>query len=129
MLLVFALVGPFSSSSSYNTATHSPIKQVQFRCVGTSIAHPFFVSIYLSIYLPFFEARSFVVCLLVSKGNKASKLIFQRKFALLIDFFFLLPPKFWVLRGFFFPKTLEKFFVVSLCFFALLVWGMLMSYK
>jgi hypothetical protein len=73
MLLVFAVVRPFSSSSSYNAATHSPIKQVQFRCVGTSIAHPFFVSIiYLSIFLSLKQEHLLFVCLFQRETKQAN---------------------------------------------------------
>jgi hypothetical protein len=61
--------------------------------------------------------------LLVSKRNKASKLFFQRKFALLIDFFFLLPPKFWVLGGFFFPLRLLREILLCFCVFLLFWFG------
>jgi hypothetical protein len=47
--------------------------------VGIPAAHPFFVSIYLSFFLSFFEARAFVGCLFVSKRNKTNKLFFKEE--------------------------------------------------
>jgi hypothetical protein len=77
MLLVFAVVGPFSSSSSYNTATHYPIKQVQFRCVGTSIAHPFFVSNFLSFFLSLKQEHLLFVCFCFKEKQNKQTFFFK----------------------------------------------------
>jgi hypothetical protein len=106
MLLVFAVVGPFSSSSSYNAATHSPHKASAVS-VCEHINSTSILCIYLSIFLSFFlslkQEHLLFVCLFVSKRNKTNKLFFSKKICFVHRFFLSAPPQVLSLGWFFFP--------------------------
>jgi hypothetical protein len=64
------------------------------------------------------------------KEKQSKQTFFSKKICFVDRFFLSSPPQVLGFGWFFFPpKALERNFVVFLCFFALLVWGMLTSYK